>query len=798
MVPRPSQHRRTIGLEGEHVYDFGNVGRKTGVTLKDTGIRDEHGMEPIDNLFSSPRKPDGSDDDDNATADDDEGSGEDMDITTTSGIGPAAILNAHAHNNRLPLPLPRVRSPVKTSLKSPAQRNRLLARSSSPLRGSVMRERDSQPNTQPSRDQSTAKRRLDFSTLQAGAKALSQPANGGSASKVNGINGLGRGSANGYRARYQDDDDDDDDDDEEDEEEEEEAPRQEEEEEIDVDAFVEESMVMLSGGDDEPQEPDYHSPVEEEPVRAVAAAKRKPGRKAKQKDGPPPPPVAKPTAKKTGRRVVEEPEPEEEEEEEPVAAPEEEEDDEEEDDEEEDDEEEDDEEEVSFVQAKQTAGPGKRGRPAKDKAPAPAPKAKASPPTQRGRPAKNKAPTTVAEESPAQQPPSSDLRSRKRRSLNEDAYEEGSSARQSSKRQRTAEAEALVAPPKAKGRPAKKPVAAAVTSDDGQPEASTTSTSRKPAAAAAGRAKQGGDGGRKRKSSIGDDVGDTSQVIVPRGPPLPKSRGLLINRREAAGEMHRTRSGRTSFKPLAYWRNERVDYREDESVTDAFASTTRGPRKFLLPSIKEVVRVDEPEPDLRDRSKKRGGGRRRRSGYDSADDGGLADAWERNPGAIEGEATVWYPEHEKNPPAIDEEVEVMDRQLAISGRSIKTSKVKNATFKFAKTLSEGFFGAGVVDMLPGSVKTQKNSRKMFMTFFVFSGKVLVSINETTFRISKGGMWFVPRGNYYSIENDYDQPARLFFSQGCEVAARLPSSESVEPEQSVMMEGDGGHDQSVVT
>ncbi len=30
--------------------------RKTGITLKDTGIRDEHGLEPIDGIFSSPEK----------------------------------------------------------------------------------------------------------------------------------------------------------------------------------------------------------------------------------------------------------------------------------------------------------------------------------------------------------------------------------------------------------------------------------------------------------------------------------------------------------------------------------------------------------------------------------------------------------------------------------------------------------------------------------------------------------------------------------------------------------------------
>ncbi len=34
-----------------------NSTRKTGITVKDTGIRDEHGFEVIDGIFSSPEKP---------------------------------------------------------------------------------------------------------------------------------------------------------------------------------------------------------------------------------------------------------------------------------------------------------------------------------------------------------------------------------------------------------------------------------------------------------------------------------------------------------------------------------------------------------------------------------------------------------------------------------------------------------------------------------------------------------------------------------------------------------------------
>jgi len=32
------------------------------------------------------------------------------------------------------------------------------------------------------------------------------------------------------------------------------------------------------------------------------------------------------------------------------------------------------------------------------------------------------------------------------------------------------------------------------------------------------------------------------------------------------------------------------------------------------------------------------------------------------------------------------------------------------------------------------------------------------------------------GNFYSIENDYDKPARIFFSQGCEIVEEAAESQ----------------------
>ncbi|KAH8770122.1 cupin domain-containing protein [Diaporthe sp. PMI_573] len=266
-----------------------------------------------------------------------------------------------------------------------------------------------------------------------------------------------------------------------------------------------------------------------------------------------------------------------------------------------------------------------------------------------------------------------------------------------------------------------------------------------------------------KKHRVSTGVGDTSLAEVPRGPPLPKSRGLMISRRETPGGLT-TRSGRTSIRPIQYWKNERVELDDDEVFDD-------GKQHIRLPRIKEIVRYDEPEVEHKTASRRKAGrpaaGKKgKRRGYDSEED--ELEPWEENADSISGEVVVWQPEHELNPPGPDEQIEVAEEQLAVSAGAIVTREIRNATFKFAKTLSTPFFGAGVVDLPPHSEKKPKNARKMHMAFFVFSGRVQVTVADTTFSIGKGGMWFVPRGNYYSIENGHDLPARIMFSQGCEV------------------------------
>ncbi|CAN8103946.1 unnamed protein product [Discula destructiva] len=298
----------------------------------------------------------------------------------------------------------------------------------------------------------------------------------------------------------------------------------------------------------------------------------------------------------------------------------------------------------------------------------------------------------------------------------------------------------------------------------GRPKAvANTSGSKDALSVNAKKAATGRKTGPKRMST---GVGDTSVAEVPRGPPLPGSRGLFITRRETPGAGLTTRSGRASYQPLRFWANERTE-RDDDAFFD-------GKEEIILPHIKNIVRVDEPEPGQKSRRKtkstKGGRGRKKRGSF--YDDDGKDDdlePWEEDGDVITGEVVVWQPEHELNPPGPDEQIEVAtDEQIAVSANAITTREIRGASFKFAKTLSMPFFGSGVVDLPPNSEKKPKNSRKMHMSFFVFAGRVQVTVADTVFSIGRGGMWFVPRGNYYSIENVSDKPARIFFSQGCEI------------------------------
>ncbi|KAL9620120.1 MAG: hypothetical protein Q9160_005326 [Pyrenula sp. 1 TL-2023] len=268
------------------------------------------------------------------------------------------------------------------------------------------------------------------------------------------------------------------------------------------------------------------------------------------------------------------------------------------------------------------------------------------------------------------------------------------------------------------------------------------------------------------------------------GPP----RSLFILKRETPTDDSnaRTRSGRVSVKPLAYWKNERCVFGEGSPHNVGIGE------RFPMSSIKEIVRVEEQEnggqPGKKGKKgKSKGKGRKPteadvEASFDAADsEDEHAEPWETELGVYQGFVRGWD-EEEQVP--VDESAQTGRHyhafcylpslrtnewrtiDIAYAPASITCREVKNATFRYAKLLSLPFFGAGIVELPVGGTKKSKNSSRMHMCFFVLQGRVTATVAGNVFSVGKGGMWQVPRGNQYAIDNELGKDAKIFFSQGC--------------------------------
>ncbi|KAL9614112.1 MAG: hypothetical protein Q9167_001397 [Letrouitia subvulpina] len=279
---------------------------------------------------------------------------------------------------------------------------------------------------------------------------------------------------------------------------------------------------------------------------------------------------------------------------------------------------------------------------------------------------------------------------------------------------------------------------------------------------------------RKRRSVLGGKDSNTKVKPTKRHDEsilLSPTKSRFVARSETPGDelsFRTTRAGRNVVKPLAWWRGESAIY----------GGTKLEKGQLILPSIKEIIRTDEvPEP-----MKKRVPGQprrrrpKRRPGEDDPEpeDDDL-DYWETEGGIMQASVMLYDPVR-----GTGDESQIEEADVAYAASAIEMRDISGAEFRFAKTLTLPFFGSGMVDLPPGGAKRIKNSRKMQMVFFVFYGRVTVELGTPlqTFSIGRGGMWQVPRGNFYGIYNHSEKPARIFFAQGCEVAAESWNEQSL--------------------
>ncbi|KAF8559843.1 hypothetical protein OG21DRAFT_1503063 [Imleria badia] len=208
---------------------------------------------------------------------------------------------------------------------------------------------------------------------------------------------------------------------------------------------------------------------------------------------------------------------------------------------------------------------------------------------------------------------------------------------------------------------------------------------------------------------------------------------------------------RHRYGPLDWWRQERVVYgRRDSDV-------------ILVPQIKEIIRIpQEPVKPLGKAGKrKRGAGTRSKSkGRDTPFN--PEEGWDEN--TPTNATVIDY--------ATQEEV---SRRVTFLANMIEPKQAANSNWFFQRIFGEGeFIAAGQMHIPPKSQKPSKSTKDNAYVFYVIQGAVSVFIHETSFIITTGGMFLVPRGNTYYIENIAERDAKLFFTQ----ARMLPAEEAV--------------------
>ncbi|KAI9349050.1 Mif2/CENP-C like-domain-containing protein [Obelidium mucronatum] len=93
---------------------------------------------------------------------------------------------------------------------------------------------------------------------------------------------------------------------------------------------------------------------------------------------------------------------------------------------------------------------------------------------------------------------------------------------------------------------------------------------------------------------------------------------------------------------------------------------------------------------------------------------------------------------------------------------------QGSTFMFQRTFSVGSFcGSGIMILPKGSEKPKKSSGPTVLIVYVISGKVRVTLHKSSFEVTEGSQFMIPRGNFYSMKNTGSSDVRLFFLQAKE-------------------------------
>ncbi|KAF2861181.1 hypothetical protein K470DRAFT_270037 [Piedraia hortae CBS 480.64] len=257
--------------------------------------------------------------------------------------------------------------------------------------------------------------------------------------------------------------------------------------------------------------------------------------------------------------------------------------------------------------------------------------------------------------------------------------------------------------------------------------------------------------GKRAKTQPEPDSDSPGKSKPPQKGNGPKSNVTLREMTPSEEAIATTRSGRPVIKPLQYWANEHRVWVEGECQG----------------IIRAEINEQAPKPGRKaaGRSKKKGG--KTQLAPIAEEDAPQPEDWEQDGGVYECPVVGWDTETQTaNPEALDVQ------EIGFSAASLRPNESANAEFSYTKMVALSFFGFGYVELPPQGFKRVKNSKNKIMAFNVHAGKVVVGVgsqnNMNEFAVSKGGAFFIPRGNNYFLVNESrTTTAKLFFSQASE-------------------------------
>ncbi|KAK1230975.1 mitotic fidelity of chromosome transmission- protein [Marasmius sp. AFHP31] len=240
-------------------------------------------------------------------------------------------------------------------------------------------------------------------------------------------------------------------------------------------------------------------------------------------------------------------------------------------------------------------------------------------------------------------------------------------------------------------------------------------------------------------------VEEPKEVVARRAKATTKGQSSSLKENRVEGVR---RSQRKSYKPLQFWRNEKVVYGRPSHKNG----------QILVPHIREIIRIpEEPAEPLGAASKKRKRSTRSRSHAPEAVAANPEEGWDDD-SAERGEVIDWTTK------------QLVEKRIACPPSKVATQKAGGAEWEFQKIFGdEQFIAAGQLLIPPKGRKPSKTTKDNTYVFCIMEGAVNVKINETSIILCTGGMFMVPRGNQYFIENISNRPARLFFAQARMVA-----------------------------